>query len=484
MYFICTYVKTYDPRLNEGERWIPFDLWPKQVELVRWILKRAETRTEGVIEKSRDTGVSWVVVSLLTWYLIFHSDITIGVGAALELQVEDSQNPTALFWKLRNLLDRLPQWMFNGKKYVSKSMTISNPNTGSVITGQCGDNIGRSGRSFIFFIDEFAQVERSHKVYNAVFGNTDALIVLSTPQGVGNMFEQMVSNIETRLDGRVFTMHWTDDPRKDEAWAAKKKAANAVTFAQEYDLDYTGSKDNIVIPGSWVQAAVGYQIEPKGAFVGGLDIGTGSQPSTVLTVRKGSVVKGQKTYDSGEGGVKAVPEILGRVINDIISATNSGGESIVSVAYDAAGDTGAASSKTLSNRKLPFSIIPILGQSDPSHMTWPDGKSSKQKFKNRRSEAYWLIRERFRKTYENKYEGGTHSHDECISIPNDPLLIRELSMPRYEETETGLTRVWSKKTMKEKGIASPDNADSLVYSFLAVVPPKRSPGRFSGYRHQ
>ncbi|MDR8310147.1 terminase, partial [Acinetobacter baumannii] len=41
---------------------IPFVLRPKQVELVEWLEERESTQTHGLIEKSRDEGMSYVVL--------------------------------------------------------------------------------------------------------------------------------------------------------------------------------------------------------------------------------------------------------------------------------------------------------------------------------------------------------------------------------------------------------------------------------------
>src|SRR4051812_14058582 len=61
-YWFDTYVWTYDPRLagKPGGAFVPFRLWPKQREFVLWLKARIDAAEEGLGEKSRDTGVTYL----------------------------------------------------------------------------------------------------------------------------------------------------------------------------------------------------------------------------------------------------------------------------------------------------------------------------------------------------------------------------------------------------------------------------------------
>jgi len=471
-YFIKTYGHTYDPRREEGDRWIPFALWSRQEELIQtW--KECEEGKEGcLVEKSRDTGVSWSVVGYTAWRTVFFMDENTGFGAALEEQVDHPESEKAIMWKLRGFLDRLPKWQLP-KGYRSTFKNLVNPNTGSRIEGQAGLQIGRGGRTGRYFIDEFAFVANSQAVIASVSANTNCLFPLSTPNGVGNAFYELKESDAIK----VFTFHYTDDPRKDDAWAEKeKKRVGAVIFAQEYDLDYTSSREDIVIPGEWVRAAVNYPLKEQGPFLAGLDIGAGVEPTNVVAVRRGPIVKGV-VRKSG----KVVNETLDRVFEELSAAKDKDGNKCTCLAFDASGPTGSAASKHLSNRDLPFKVMAFIGQKDPSHMMWPDGKRSDQKFLNMRTEEWWKLRERFRKTYERKVHDALHPDEECVSIPNDPKLIAEFSKPLYKFGEDGKLRVESKASMKARNVKSPDSADAVVYCFIAQPFLPQRKGVFEGY---
>ena len=109
---------------------------------------------------------------------------------------------------------------------------------GTIIKGEAGDNIGRGGRSSIYFKDESAFYERPDKIEAALSQNSDVKIDVSTPNGTGNPFYRK------RHGGQipVFTFHWRQDPRKDQAWYDnQKRILDPVILAQEVDIDYTSS---------------------------------------------------------------------------------------------------------------------------------------------------------------------------------------------------------------------------------------------------
>ena len=52
-----------------------------------------------------------------------------------------------------------------------------------------------------------------------------------------------------------------------------------------------------------------------------------------------------------------------------------------------------------------------------------------------------------------------------ISLPNNDLLIGELSAPKYTFDLAGRYRLETKDEMKRRGLASPNIADAVVYAF-------------------
>ena len=139
--------------------------------------------------------------------------------------------------------------------------------------------------------------------------------------------------------------------------------------------------------------------------------------------------------------------------------------------YDCIGvGEGVKSAFKVTERILPFKTIAWNAGDAASECIYSDGRKGNEKFLNARAEAWWAVRERFRKVYERVTLGTVYPDDECISIPNNSELIAELSMPLVQTTETGKIKIESKKDMAKRGIKSPDRADGLIMAFAPMTP--------------
>ncbi|MBB2832356.1 UNVERIFIED_ORG: hypothetical protein GGD51_002485 [Rhizobium esperanzae] len=94
------------------------------------------------------------------------------------------------------MMRRLPPEMmpdgFNWSQH-DNYMRISNSETGSVISGEGGEDMGRGGRSSMYVVDEAAFVPNGETVEKALSGNTDCVIWVSSVNGMGNLFAASVT---------------------------------------------------------------------------------------------------------------------------------------------------------------------------------------------------------------------------------------------------------------------------------------------------
>jgi len=77
---------------------------------------------------------------------LFHENMMIGVGSAREIKLDRSGDPDTLFYKARMFLANLPREFsggFDPQKHTA-DMRLVIPETGSSITGEAGDAIGRA----------------------------------------------------------------------------------------------------------------------------------------------------------------------------------------------------------------------------------------------------------------------------------------------------------------------------------------------------
>lgn len=464
-YWVNNYCWTYDPREADPE--LPFNLFARQEEFLGWLEERQAQQENGLAEKCRDVGFTWLTAAFAMHRWLFRKGVAIGFGSRKLDLVDKIGDPKCIFDKIRFLLYRLPAWMLRAqakgfaRRLHDGHCKLINPMQGSSITGEGGDNIGRGGRTTIYFVDEAAFLEHPDLVDAALSMNTRIRIDVSTPNGMGNSFYRR------RHGGKiaVFTFRWWEDPRKDDAWYKKQEALlDPVIVAQEIDINYAASVEGIVIPAKWVLAAVdldkllvgedGEPVRALGRVVAGMDVSTSGKNKSVFIPRLGPLVLGVETW-SGENTTQSAYKAA-----DFARAYHA-----KTVNYDVMGvGEGVRGTLESSEQALPFRAVPIRGGDAPSDDVWPDERTSKQIFHNRRAELWWKLRVRFQKAWELKEKGVPHPFEEIICIPNHAQLISELSMPIAVKTQVGKIKIESKEDMRKRGVASPDHADALSYT--------------------
>ncbi|EPY8388049.1 terminase [Acinetobacter baumannii] len=483
VHWFNNWIWTYDPR---GMAFglpanIPFVLRPKKVELVEWLEERESTQTHGLIEKSRDEGMSYVVLGFFLHRWLFVEGFAGGVGSRKEELVDKKGDPKTLFHKFRDMFSKMPQWL-KPKGFVEKVhdnyMRIINPDNGATITGEAGDNIGRGGRTTMYFLDEWAFVERQEAVDAAISQNTNVHIKGSTPNGIGDRFHQ------DRFSGRyaVFTMPWRANPDKNWTvtyngkviypWYEKQLATlDDVVLAQEVDINYAASVEGVLIPSTWVQAAIDahkkLQIEPTGDRIGGLDVADEGKDKNSFAARHGVVMTYLATW-SGKG-------------DDIFGTTQKAMDfcfekSIDTLFYDAdglgAGCRGDARVINEKRRELGLSEINVESFRGSGSVHDPEGEMvekrlNKDFFANLKAQSWWSLRLRFQETF-RALDGRDYDPDMIISLSSEDidakelaLLTTELSQPTY--TKNGVGKILVNK--QPDGTASPNRADSVMICF-------------------
>jgi hypothetical protein len=455
VHWINHHIFTYDPRLPFKN--LPFDLFQVQEEFLLWLQERERNKEDGLVEKSRDQGATFLCGAYALHHWLFVPGSSIGFGSRKLDLVDRKGDPDSIFEKIRTMLYALPKAMMPrgfSRGHHDAQAKLLNPENGASITGEGGDEIGRGGRKTLYFVDEASHLERPESVERALTATTDVRIEVSTPSGPGNPFATK------RFSGKVpvFTMHYSRDPRKTAEWVAKKKATtDPVTWAQEYEIDYTASIEGITIPAAWVRAAINLlpKEEAHGPIIAGLDVAEFGDDRSVFCPRQGPIV-----LPLTEWGQCNTTETAWRAreLGEKVGASK--------VIYDVGGPgAGIRGTWDTAEKPLPFEAVAVNFGESPTENRWPDGQTSKEKFKNARAEMWWGLRARFEKAYEFKEQGKKHPPEEMISIPNDPQLIAELSTVLVEHTETGKITLESKKKMRERGIKSPNRADALALAF-------------------
>lgn len=473
--FIDHWGYTYDPRNPEIglPALVPFVLFPKQKELIYWVLDHWKGRENGLIEKCRETGVSWLTVALAVTLCLFHDGITVGFGSRKEEYVDEIGNPKSLFWKVREFIKYLPPVFTGGwdDRKDSAHMKIKFPETGSFITGEAGDNIGRGDRASIYFVDEAAFLARPKLIDAALSMTTNCRIDLSSVNGLSNTFA------EKRHGGKidVFVFDWRDDPRKDQAWYDKKcSELDPVIVAQEIDRNYSASAEGVVIPSAWVQAAIDAHIklgiEPTGQRIAGQDIADEGKDKNAWAGRYGILLEHLEEW-SGIG-------------SDVFKSTCKAFEicdrhGYRKVLFDSDGiGVGFRGDANVLNEQRgkvadKITVTPFWG-SGAVHE--PDremvkGRSNKDYFANFKAQSWWALRLRFYNTYKAVIDNKPYQPDEIISISSKlkdlSRLTMELSQPTYGPNSVGKIII----DKQPDGTKSPNLADAVMIAYSPVKRP-------------
>ena len=472
--FISDFGMTFDPRkLEMGQLAnIPFVLWPRQLDYVKWLHGKWKSGDRGLIEKSRDCGVTWLSVGWAVSQWCFRDGFAVGFGSRKENLVDKLGDPDSIFEKIRHFVSYIPHEFlppeFNQKDHAT-FMKLLSPTTGASITGEAGDNIGRGGRKSIYFVDEAAFVEHQDLVDKALSQATNCQIDISTPNGNGNPFYKK----RMRFNGtdKIFVFDWRDDPRKDDAWYKKQcDEQDEVTVAQEIDRDYNASAEDAFIPAKWVKASIDAHIklgfDASGVRVAAFDpADTGD--AKALVFRHGSVITQAKQMTKGDI-TQAIPWAFNEADDmraDIFT-------------YDADG-MGAPAMKLALQRMSAgrMQLLPYYGSAaveNPDEkygsekLDQKDLKTNSDAFANYRAQTATRLRDRFEATYRavTRAEAGkvvNADPEDLISISSKCEclhdMVAELSRPRRIFTDNGKIKVESKKDMRSRGVSSPNLFD-------------------------
>lgn len=154
--FIMHWCDTYNPR-KSANKWMPFVFFMKQADVIDFFQDLSEQQESGLIEKCRDAGATWLACGYSIHRFLFIQHDSVGWGSRKANLVDKLGDADSIFEKMRLIMRRLPREFipngWNEKKHATY-MRFVNPENGSAITGEAGDNIGRGGRKAIYFKDE------------------------------------------------------------------------------------------------------------------------------------------------------------------------------------------------------------------------------------------------------------------------------------------------------------------------------------------
>lgn len=466
---------------------LPVCPFPRQEDFLNWMVERSKTRTSAPVEKSRDSGATWMAAAFSVWMYLFTPGSSVGFGSRKEELVDLAGNPDSIFEKIRTIIRNLPWYLkpagLNERAHFNHRRIV-NPENGAAIIGEAGKNIGRGGRTSVYFVDESAHTEHPAMLEAALTATTDCRIDISSPL-VGTIFNQWCAT-----EPKKFIFDISDAPWHTDEWKEMKKAELTAKglghiFAQEYLRDATAGIDGQLIKGEWVDAIVDAAsklgLEVTGTRVVGLDPGDGGKDPSAMAlmygwqiedVRINPGVQSDEAADWAYGeGKRFGAQTLRYESNGIGAGSRTAlknkpkGEGPTAEGWNA-GAGVYAPDLIYTPGGVPERRDQVTGQL-PNKGDNPI--KNKDMFDNAKAQAWWFLRDRIYATYcaiKGLTRGGFNP-DMLISLSSSikelPALKGELCQIVFGYTKSG--KIIINKT--PEGFMSPNRADAVM---IATAP--------------
>lgn len=249
IFFVRNFLKTFDPRPEAYPHTIDFDPYGFQedeIEEVYWCIKNSK---DLFIEKSRDMGVSWLILAVILWCWLYEPGFQALIGTYIEDFVDNGELDS-LFGKLvfmiQNIKDPLvlPRGFILDKHKTYASLT--NPENGNAILGKAPTKkFGRSGRYTVVLFDELGFWQFAKQAWTAAGDSARCRIAVTTPPDEPSFAKQLREGGKIK----VRTLHWRLHPDKDDAWYEYEKSRRTEEeVLHELDISWEYSRSAVVYP--------------------------------------------------------------------------------------------------------------------------------------------------------------------------------------------------------------------------------------------
>lgn len=204
--------RVYDDGVERSVRGIdvhvPFITWKVQDEAIELIKDAIENGRNLLIDKSRDMGASWIIISMFHWYWQFVPGCTFLEMSRNEKYVDKRGDMDTLIEKHRYLHKMQPAWLRPSMD--DQVMHLKNQNNGNLISGEStNEHAGQGGRKTAVLMDECARMREAEEIDLALTDTTSCKIYNSTPQPNSYFGKLKRSRICTILE-----MPWWRHPLK------------------------------------------------------------------------------------------------------------------------------------------------------------------------------------------------------------------------------------------------------------------------------
>lgn len=252
--FFNLFLWTYDPRRRPYH--FPFITYPFQDEYILWLVQNIVLQRDCNTLKSRDMGVSWLVLCVFFWFWLQpEAGNDFLLGSRKDEYVDKKGNMQTLFEKVRYLVRRfetqapwmIPRGFKLGDRETDQTKQLLNPETGCILFGEANNpNFGSGGRFKGILFDEFCKwLDTDNAAWTSGMEASECRVSVSTYYSLGRKFHELCED----SDVEQFRIHWSLHPLKDDIWYSnRKRRGNPQEIAQELDMDPLGAAGKAFTP--------------------------------------------------------------------------------------------------------------------------------------------------------------------------------------------------------------------------------------------
>lgn len=328
---------------------------------------------------------------------------------------------------------------------------------------------GFHAENVLYIIDEASGVD--DKIFEPVLGslstNGAKLLMCGNPTQLSGFFFD--SHHKNRMNYKTFHIDGRNSTRVDQDYVrmiinmyGEDSDVFRVRVAGEFPL----AEDDVFIPLPMIMKSIETEFHPRpDPFVLsiGCDVARFGDDKTVIGYRVDEKVEFWKKR-RGQDTMKTADDLveLAMMLEDRYKP-----EEAIPIKVDDSGVGGGVVDRLKQMKRINpgrFDFIDIF----PVHF----GQKIKHKFYDDSTTYMMSVVKKLLQPYDDE---GNRKPVEII-LPEDENLIAQLSGRKYAMQDNGKLRVESKKVMKARGVASPDEADCVLLVCLPVVRKKRKRG--------
>tara|TARA_R110000851_G_scaffold178010_9_gene324943 strand:- start:1873 stop:3108 length:1236 start_codon:yes stop_codon:yes gene_type:complete len=253
---------------------------------------------------------------------------------------------------------------------------------------------------------------------------------------------------------------------------------------EDYNHIYLGvpltDDERVIIKRRWLEACVNAHvklgIEVTGSHRIGFDVADDGEDANALVYAHGVLAYECETW---KGETDKLVETAHRAANAALTKDST-------VYYDPIGVGAGVGSNikqfnSLNGKRVKYHGWNAGGKIIDPDKEYTEGKLNKDMFSNAKSQAWWMIADRCRETYNAVVRGKPYDPNNIISISGDmqhlQKMLDELSTPYKDLDASGKAKVESKKDLSKRDVKSPNLADAFI---MAYAPLERTAHMWAG----